>query len=66
MSSPLKLDPLIYEFDTEKKPAEYDRWIIQKVEKVLSSNSTPIPHEEVVARAAIRRAKLLAGLKNEG
>lgn len=65
-STVVKLDPLVYEFATERKAAEYDRWLAEKVERVLSGNSRPVPHEEVVARSAKRRAELLAGLKNAG
>lgn len=61
-----KLDPIVSRFETDRQADAYGRWLNGKVERVLNSGSRPIPHEEVVARAARRRAELLDGLKNEG
>lgn len=63
MSSP-KLDPIISQFETVQQAETYAKWVEDKVERVLNSESKPVPHEEVIARAAKRRAELLAGLKN--
>ncbi|WP_274584079.1 hypothetical protein V9W64_10810 [Neisseria leonii] len=53
------LDPLIYEFETEQGATEYGVWLSEKIERVLSGNSLPVSHEEVVARSAVRREELL-------
>lgn len=59
-----KLDPIVSQFNTQQQADAYAQWLTEKVERVLSGNSNTIPHEEVVARAAKRREKLLAKLKN--
>lgn len=61
-----KLDPIVSQFDTQQQADNYAKWLTEKVERVLSGNSKPVPHEEVVARAAKRRERLLAGRKDEG
>jgi hypothetical protein len=42
----------------------YDEWFLRKVDEALKEADSPdavwIPHEEVMARAAARREKLLA------
>ena len=60
----VKLDPIVSQFDTQQQADNYAKWLTEKVGRVLSSNSKPISHEEVVARAAKRRERLLAGLKD--
>lgn len=59
-----KLDKIISQFETQQQADSYAEWLTEKVEKVLSSDSIPISHEVVVARAAKRRERLLAELKN--
>ena len=66
MTAIRKFDPLIHEFENDRAEEKYTRWLTEKVEGVLSGNSQPVPHEDVAARAARRRAELLAGLKNAG
>ena len=45
-----KLDPLIYEFDTEEEAASYDRWFREKVQAALNDPGEDIPHDEVMRR----------------
>lgn len=63
MNTTTKLDSLVSQFDTQQEADEYAAWLTKKVEKALQSK-TWYTHEEVVARAAQRRAELLVGLKN--
>ncbi|KXU38041.1 hypothetical protein AXE65_00540 [Ventosimonas gracilis] len=54
-----RLDPLIYEFDTEEEATSYDRWFRAKVQEALDDPSPSIPHDEVRARieAAVERQR---------
>jgi hypothetical protein len=45
-----KLDPLIYEFETEEEAASYDKWFREKVQASLDDPGELIPHEEVMRR----------------
>jgi len=47
-----KLDPLIYEFDTEEEAASYDRWFRAKVQEALDDPRPGIPHDEAMAQVA--------------
>lgn len=60
----MKLDPIVSQFETSKQADNYVRWLTEKVERVLSSGQKTVPHEDVAARAAQRRAELLAELNN--
>jgi len=45
-----RLDPLIYEFDTEEEEQSYDKWLKSKVQKAISNPAPPVPHDEAIAR----------------
>ncbi|RPD90874.1 hypothetical protein EGK75_00540 [Neisseria weixii] len=60
-----KLDPILSQFDTQQQADDYHAWLSDKVEKGLSSE-TWHEQEDVLARAARRRAELMANLKNAG
>jgi hypothetical protein len=45
-----KLDPLIYEFETEEEAASYDKWFREKVQASLDDPGEDIPHDEVMRR----------------
>jgi hypothetical protein len=45
-----KLDPLIYEFDTEEEAVSYDKWFREKVQAALDEPGEGIPHEEAIRR----------------
>jgi len=45
-----RLDPLIYEFDTEEEAESYDRWFRAKVQEALDDPRLGIPHDEAMAR----------------
>ena len=45
-----KLDPLIYEHDTEEEAASYDKWFREKVQASLEDPGESIPHDEVMRR----------------
>jgi DNA-damage-inducible protein J len=40
--------------------SDYDEWVRVRVQQALDDPRPGIPHEEVVRRSALRRAKLLA------
>lgn len=50
MNTALKLDPLIYEFETKEAADAYDDWYRAKVNQAISNPAPRIPHDEVVAR----------------
>jgi hypothetical protein len=43
-----KLDPLIYEFETQEEADSYDRWFRKKVQESLDDPRPHIPHDEVM------------------
>jgi len=47
-----KLDPLIYEFETEEDAKNYDRWFRAKVQEALEDPSPSIAHDEAMAQVA--------------
>ena len=49
MSTALKLDPLIYEFDTKTDAESYDVWFRAKVEKSMNDTRPNLPHDEAMA-----------------
>lgn len=51
MTEGKKLDPLIYEHETEEEAASYDKWFREKVQAALDDPGEGIPHDEVMARA---------------
>ncbi len=48
MTEGKKLDPLIYEFDTEEEAASYDKWFREKIQASLDDPGESIPHDEVM------------------
>jgi len=50
MTEGKKLDPLIYEHDTEEEAASYDKWFREKVQASLDDPGEDIPHDEVMRR----------------
>jgi len=46
----VRLDPLIYEFDTVEEAESYDRWFRAKVQEALDDPSPDIPHDEAMAQ----------------
>lgn len=64
MNFALRDDPLTYEVTSEQQADEYDAWFRAKVQEALNSDEkNAIPHDEVVARVALRRSEMLASLK---
>lgn len=60
-----KLDPLIYEHETEEDAASYDKWFGEKIQASLDDPGQRIPHEEVMRQMeqAIRAAAARRGDK---
>jgi len=52
-----RLDPLIYEFDTQEEAESYDRWFRAKVQEALDDPRPSIPHDEVMARLSKKLEK---------
>jgi hypothetical protein len=48
MTEGKKLDPLIYEHETEEEAASYDKWFREKVQASLDDPGEGIPHDEVM------------------
>jgi len=44
-----RLDPLIYEFDTQEEAESYDRWVRAKVQRAIKNPAPPVPHDVVMA-----------------
>lgn len=65
MTEGKKLDPLIYEHDTEEEAASYDKWFREKVQASLDDPGEGIPHDEAMRRTeeVIRAAAALRGDK---
>lgn len=56
---PIKLSPIVSEFETEEQATSYDRWFRAKVENAIDSKSPKTPHDEVTAGAR----KIIAAAK---
>jgi hypothetical protein len=58
MSEGKKLDPLIYEHETEEEAASYDKWFRAKVQASIDDPRPSIPQDEAMAkvRDSIRAA----------
>lgn len=63
MNTALKLDPLIYEFDTADDAASYDAWFRAKVEKSMNDAAPNLSHDEAMAfvEAELKRRKAARG-----
>lgn len=62
MSAALKLDPLVYEFDTRSQADEYTQWLADEVSQARLS--PVVSHEEAINRLDANRARLLERMKN--
>lgn len=65
MNTALKLDPLIYEFDTADDAASYDAWFRAKVEKSMNDAAPNLSHDEAMAfvEAELKRRKATRGAR---
>lgn len=45
------LSPLVSEFETDEKEANYTAWLKAKIERSRSSTKPLIPHDQVMAQA---------------
>ena len=65
MNTALKLDPLIYEFDTADDAASYDAWFRAKVEKSMNDAAPNLSHDEALAfvEAELKRRKATRGAR---
>ena len=65
MNTALKLDPLIYEFDTADDAASYDAWFRAKVEKSMNDAAPNLSHDEAMAfvEAELERRKAARGAR---
>lgn len=59
MNTALRLDPLIYEFDTTTEAESYDAWFRAKVEKSMNDSTPNLSHDEAMAlvEAELKRRK---------
>ena len=63
MNTALKLDPLIYEFDTADDAASYDAWFRAKVEKSMNDAAPNLSHDEAFVEAELKRRKAARGAR---
>ena len=65
MNTALKLDPLIYEFDTADDAASYDAWFRAKVKKSMNDAAPNLSHDEAMAfvEAELKRRKATRGAR---
>lgn len=49
-------------FELISDPKDYDAWFRRKVQEALDNQEAPVPHEEVAAEFAARRAATRARL----
>jgi conserved domain protein len=62
MNTAIKLDPLVYEFDSESEADTYSKWLENEIAQ--ARRAPVISNEEATNRLDANRARLLEKLKN--
>ncbi len=62
MNTAIKLNPLVYEFDSESEADTYSKWLENEIAQ--ARRAPVISNEEATNRLDANRARLLEKLKN--